>query len=129
MFVQTFSVAVVISADLICAGVQLGWSCLSSAAEPATCGVAMLVPETCAEAGERAREVADAVAAREHVDAGSDDVRLEQLVRGRPARAEARHHVACVGLLRAAPESNFACAVAGLAFAKSSVFSPSRAAA
>ena len=43
--VQTSSVAVVISADLTCAGVQLGCSCRSSAAEPATCGAAMLVPD------------------------------------------------------------------------------------
>ena len=32
------------SADLTCATVQVGWRCLSSAAAPATCGDAMLVP-------------------------------------------------------------------------------------
>ena len=31
-------------ADFTCAGDQPGWSCRRSAAEPATCGVAMLVP-------------------------------------------------------------------------------------
>ena len=36
--------AVDISADLICAGVQLGCRCTSSAAAPATCGVAIDVP-------------------------------------------------------------------------------------
>src|SRR5204862_7814016 len=36
--------AVDISADLISAGVQSGWRAISSAAAPATCGVAMLVP-------------------------------------------------------------------------------------
>ena len=29
---------------MICSGDQLGCSCINSAAEPATCGVAMLVP-------------------------------------------------------------------------------------
>src|SRR4029453_10833097 len=43
---NTSSVAVVISADLTIAGVHHGWSCSRSAAAPATCGVAMLVPET-----------------------------------------------------------------------------------
>src|SRR5262249_58205544 len=38
VFVQTFSFAVVISADLTCAGVQPGCSASSRAAEPATCG-------------------------------------------------------------------------------------------
>ena len=33
------------SADLICAGVQVGWRSRSSAAAPATAGVAMLVPD------------------------------------------------------------------------------------
>src|SRR3954452_20082734 len=33
------------SADLICATVHVGWRCLSSAARPAMCGLAMLVPE------------------------------------------------------------------------------------
>jgi hypothetical protein len=33
-----------ISADLICSAVHVGWSWTSSAAAPATCGVAMLVP-------------------------------------------------------------------------------------
>ena len=37
--------AVVTSADFTCATVQLGWRCRSSAAAPATCGAAMLVPE------------------------------------------------------------------------------------
>jgi hypothetical protein len=32
------------SADLICSGDQFGCSCISNAAEPATWGVAMLVP-------------------------------------------------------------------------------------
>ena len=32
------------SADLICSGDQVGCSCIRRAAEPATCGVAMLVP-------------------------------------------------------------------------------------
>ena len=32
------------SADLICSTVQVGCRCLSTAAAPATCGVAMLVP-------------------------------------------------------------------------------------
>ena len=32
------------SADLTCSGDQLGCNCISSAADPATCGVAMLVP-------------------------------------------------------------------------------------
>ena len=32
------------SADLICAAVQAGWRCFRSAAAPATCGDAMLVP-------------------------------------------------------------------------------------
>ena len=36
--------AVSTSALLTIAGVQSGWSCTSSADEPATCGVAMLVP-------------------------------------------------------------------------------------
>ena len=36
--------AVDISTDLISAGVQSGWRAISSAAAPATCGVAMLVP-------------------------------------------------------------------------------------
>src|SRR5205085_7483186 len=35
---------VVTSADLICAGVHVGWRCFRSAAPPATCGAAMLVP-------------------------------------------------------------------------------------
>src|SRR5213076_530800 len=38
------------SADLICATVQPGWRCLSTAAAPATCGDAMLVPlQSCAD--------------------------------------------------------------------------------
>ena len=32
------------SADLICATVHVGWACRRSAAAPATCGEAMLVP-------------------------------------------------------------------------------------
>src|SRR5712692_9657574 len=40
--------AVDISADLTCFGVQLGCRCRSSAAEPAMCGVAMLVPSNTA---------------------------------------------------------------------------------
>ena len=36
--------AVDISADLTCCGVQFGWSSTRSAAAPATCGAAMLVP-------------------------------------------------------------------------------------
>src|SRR5215471_590495 len=34
------------SADFIWSGVQSGWSCFKSAAEPVTCGVAWLVPLT-----------------------------------------------------------------------------------
>jgi hypothetical protein len=37
-------VAVVISADLIAVGVQVGFFCLSSAAMPAMCGLAIDVP-------------------------------------------------------------------------------------
>jgi len=37
--------AVVISADLMAAGDQSGCCCLSSAATPATCGLAIEVPE------------------------------------------------------------------------------------
>ena len=36
--------AVVMSADLICCGVQVGWSSTSSATDPVTCGADMLVP-------------------------------------------------------------------------------------
>src|SRR5712691_523914 len=42
-----------ISADLICATVQVGCCCLSSAAEPATCGDAMLVPLNAAQVPSR----------------------------------------------------------------------------
>jgi hypothetical protein len=35
------SYALVMSADLTAIGDQSGWSCFSSAATPATCGVAM----------------------------------------------------------------------------------------
>jgi hypothetical protein len=42
---NTSVVAVVISADFTCAGDQSGWRSRSSAAAPATCGVAMLVPD------------------------------------------------------------------------------------
>ncbi len=44
---QTSVTEVVINADLIWVGVQLGCICLSSAAAPATCGAAMLVPLAC----------------------------------------------------------------------------------
>lgn len=37
--------AVTVRAALTCSGVQSGWRCRSSAAAPATCGAAMLVPE------------------------------------------------------------------------------------
>ena len=36
--------AVWTSAELTCAGVQAGWHCRSSAAPPAMCGAAMIVP-------------------------------------------------------------------------------------
>ena len=42
---NTSSVAVVMRADLMCAGRQFGWASISSATAPATCGVAMLVPD------------------------------------------------------------------------------------
>ena len=35
----------VINADLMAAGLQVGWRCLSSAATPATCGEAIEVPD------------------------------------------------------------------------------------
>src|SRR5215217_2183077 len=40
------TVAVCASEDFTCATVQLGWRWTSSAAAPATCGDAMLVPES-----------------------------------------------------------------------------------
>jgi hypothetical protein len=43
-------------ADLICAGDHVGWSWLSSAAAPAMCGVAMLVPWKNAKHGGEAQE-------------------------------------------------------------------------
>ena len=56
------------SADLTCAGVQVGWRCRSSAAAPATCGAAMLVPDSVAQAPGGGRL---------DRDAGRADVRLE----------------------------------------------------
>ena len=41
--------AVETSADLICCGAQSGWSWMSSAADPATCGVAIDVPSNTAK--------------------------------------------------------------------------------
>nr|GLL28747.1 GDP-fucose protein O-fucosyltransferase [Ipomoea trifida] len=46
-------VAVVDKADAIMDGVHDGFCCLMSAATPATCGVAMLVPEIRANSGKR----------------------------------------------------------------------------
>src|SRR5712692_3908844 len=47
---------VVTSADLICSGDHVGWSCFRIAAEPATWGVAMLVPEKKAKQGGELQE-------------------------------------------------------------------------
>lgn len=44
--VNTSFVAVLINTDLICSGENNGYSCFMSAAAPATCGVAWLVPLT-----------------------------------------------------------------------------------
>src|ERR1041384_7380539 len=44
LVVKTSVVAELIKADLICSGVNEGFNCLTSAAAPATCGVAWLVP-------------------------------------------------------------------------------------
>ncbi|BAS90591.1 Os04g0573200 [Oryza sativa Japonica Group] len=44
-YVLSCTYAVVISADLICAGLQSGWLALISAATPATCGHDMDVPD------------------------------------------------------------------------------------
>ena len=76
--------AVVISADFTCAGVQFGWRSSSSAAAPATCGVAMLVPDCGPKPVNGLGIVADGVAARDDVDARRDDVGLERLVLRRP---------------------------------------------
>src|SRR5215467_15039943 len=49
--------AVFSNADFTCNGVHVGCSCLMSAAEPATCGVAMLVPWKKAKQGGEAQDV------------------------------------------------------------------------
>ena len=55
--------AVVISADLMAAGDQVGCACLSSSATPVTCGVAIDVPSYDAQSG-GARSVPAATASR-----------------------------------------------------------------